>query len=123
MKSLNYWLYTGLMSAFMIFAAWYAETHQAEFTRRLGFPAYFRIELTIAKLIGALVLLIPQVPQRIKEWVYIGFCICMVSAFIAKCNSCYGFIEAAQPAFSLIFYLTLILLLYKLPKKETIRTA
>jgi uncharacterized membrane protein YphA (DoxX/SURF4 family) len=112
-KPLNYWLYSGLMSAFMLFSAFYAETHQQEFTARLGFPAYFRVELTIAKIIGAVLLMIPQVPQRIREWVYVGFCICLISAVIAKSNSGYEFLEAAQPAFSFIFYLLLIYFLHR----------
>ena len=52
-----------------------------EFTR-LGFPAYFRIELTCAKLIGIVLLLAP-VPARLKEWAYAGFAINLVSAVIA----------------------------------------
>ncbi|MBB5637975.1 hypothetical protein HDE68_003901 [Pedobacter cryoconitis] len=125
-KQLYYWILTGLLSFYMLFAAWFAETHQAEFTGRMGFPAYFRVELTIAKIIGAIVLLIPQTSQRIREWVYVGFCICMISAFIAKCSSGYGFMEAAQPAFSLVFFLLVIFLLqkvnnqpYKLSEKQS----
>lgn len=116
-KQLYYWLLTGLMAFYMLFAAWFAETHQADFTGRMGFPAYFRVELTTAKIIGAIVLLFPQTPQRIREWVYVGFCICMISAFIAKCSSGYGFMEAAQPAFSLVFFLLLIFLLHRVNKQ------
>jgi hypothetical protein len=48
----------------------------------LGFPAYFRIELSWAKLIGVAVLLAP-VPARLKEWAYAGMAITLVSALIA----------------------------------------
>jgi|SRR5689334_17391787 len=48
----------------------------------LGFPDYFRIELAWAKLIGVVLLLVP-VPARLKEWVYAGFAITLVSALIA----------------------------------------
>lgn len=48
----------------------------------LGFPDYFRVELAIAKLIGAIALLVP-VGARLKEWAYAGFAIVFVSAFIA----------------------------------------
>jgi hypothetical protein len=95
----------------MFFAAWYAETHKAEFTGRLGFPRYFRIELTIAKVLGGIVLLIPSIPGRVKEWVYVGFIITMVSAQIAKIACGYGFFEASQPGFSLLFFLLALLLL------------
>ena len=39
----------------------------------LGLPRYFKIELTIAKILGVLALLIPSVPSKIKEFAYFGF--------------------------------------------------
>ncbi len=48
----------------------------------LGFPDYFRIELGIAKIIGVLLLLAPFT-GRLKEWVYAGFMINMISASYA----------------------------------------
>ena len=48
----------------------------------LGFPAYFRVELSWAKFLG-LVLLLAPVPARLKEWVYAGFAIDLGSALIA----------------------------------------
>lgn len=54
----------------------------AEAFTHLGFPGYFRIELTWAKLAGVLVLLAP-VPARLKEWAYAGFAFTLVSALIA----------------------------------------
>ena len=50
--------------------------------RHLGYPDYFRIELTVFKVIGALVLILPMAPLRLKEWAYAGFGITMISAFI-----------------------------------------
>jgi len=49
----------------------------------LGFPNYFRIELTVFKVLGALAIILPMVPPRIKEWAYFGLALSMVSAFIA----------------------------------------
>jgi hypothetical protein len=54
----------------------------AEMFTHLGFPDYFRVELSWAKLIGVVVLLAP-VPARLKEWAYAGFAITLVSALIA----------------------------------------
>ena len=51
--------------------------------RHLGYPDYFRIELTVFKVIGALVLILPMVPGRYKEWAYAGFGISLISAFIS----------------------------------------
>ena len=53
----------------------------AAFTH-LGFPAYFRVELSWAKFAGMLALLAPF-PARVKEWAYAGFAITLISALIA----------------------------------------
>jgi len=55
----------------------------AEVFAHLGFPAYFRIELSWAKLAGVAALLVPMVPARLKEWAYAGFAITLVSALVA----------------------------------------
>src|SRR5688572_18616992 len=54
----------------------------AEAFAHLGFPDYFRIELSLAKLLGVVVLLAP-VPARLKEWAYAGFAFDIISAIIA----------------------------------------
>jgi len=41
--------------------------------RHLGYPEYFGNALVVFKVLGALTLIIPQVPKRIKEWAYAGF--------------------------------------------------
>ncbi|MBD8488642.1 DoxX family protein [Echinicola sp. CAU 1574] len=51
--------------------------------RHLGYPDYFRVELVVFKVLGALVLIIPQVPDRVKEWAYAGFAITFISAFVS----------------------------------------
>ena len=49
----------------------------------LQLPNYFRIELTVAKTLGVLALLIPSVPLKVKEFAYFGFAITLASASIA----------------------------------------
>jgi hypothetical protein len=49
----------------------------------LGLPGYFKIELTTAKILGVLALLIPNIPFKIKEFAYFGFGITLMSAAIA----------------------------------------
>src|SRR2546428_4560398 len=44
----------------------------------LGFPDYFRIELTVAKTLGVLALLIPGIPFKAKEFAYAGFAITLI---------------------------------------------
>jgi hypothetical protein len=82
--SIVYWMVTALFCLQMSFTA-YAQLRlpqvAEEFTH-LGFPAYFRVELSWAKLLGVLLLLAPA-PARLKEWVYAGFAINLASALIA----------------------------------------
>jgi DoxX-like protein len=79
-----YWIITALFCLQMAFTA-YAELtlpQVAEAFTHLGFPAYFRIELSWAKLIGVALLIAP-VSVRLKEWAYAGFAIDLASALIA----------------------------------------
>jgi hypothetical protein len=96
-KKTLYWVAKGFISFFMLFSAYFSYSH-AQDLRMLGFPDYFRIELVTAKVIGATLLLIPQVPLRMKEWIYAGFGIAMVSAIIAH-------ICSHDPASKIIFVL------------------
>jgi hypothetical protein len=79
-----YWIVTALFCLQMSFTA-YAQLRLpqvAEEFSHLGFPAYFRVDLSWAKLLGVLLLLAP-VPARLKEWVYAGFAINLASALVA----------------------------------------
>jgi hypothetical protein len=85
-----FWTFTALFCLEMSFTAYYELLPQgAQAFTRLGFPnGYFRWELSLAKLVGAAVLVVPMVPSRgffymIKEWAYAGFAINLVSAIIA----------------------------------------
>lgn len=81
---IGYWIVTALFCLQMGFTA-YAQLRLpqvAEAFTRLGFPDYFRVELSWAKFLGLAVLLAP-VPARLKEWAYAGFAITLVSALIA----------------------------------------
>src|SRR4051812_8158458 len=53
----------------------------------LGFPDYFRIELTVAKILGVLALLMPGIPVKAREFAYAGFAITLISASIAHFSS------------------------------------
>ncbi len=44
-----------------------------ESIKHLGYPDYFRVQLTIFKVLGGLLLILPKVPARLKEWAYVGF--------------------------------------------------
>src|SRR6476469_5847573 len=79
-----YWIATALFCLQMGFTA-YAQLRLpqvAEAFTHLGFPAYFRVELSWAKFLGIVLLLAP-VPACLKEWAYAGFAITLSSALIA----------------------------------------
>ena len=76
-KTINtlYWAFTGLFSLLMIFSAvgGLQPSQQAiELIHdQLGYPVYFIQFISIAKLIGAIAILVPNF-NRIKEWAYAG---------------------------------------------------
>jgi len=85
---ITYWTSTVLLALFMGFSAfsYFANPMAKLGFRHLGFPDYFRVELALAKILGAVLLLIPA-NSRIKEWVYAGFTITFISAFISHTAS------------------------------------
>lgn len=80
-----YWLSTGLLALFILPGIFFAGSEMAlKGTAHLGFPLYFHWELSIAKFIGGLILILPFFPKLIKEWVYVAFGIDFISAGIAN---------------------------------------
>src|SRR3954469_18992769 len=78
-----YWIFTSIIVLFEGVGSLFFNTQMAiDGIRHMGFPDYFRVELGIAKIIGAIVLIVPAIPARLKEWAYVGFGICFLSAFI-----------------------------------------
>ena len=79
-----FWVFTALFCLQIGFTA-YAQLClpqvAAAFTH-LGFPSYFRVELSWAKFFGVALLLAP-VPARLKEWTYAGFAFDLGSALVA----------------------------------------
>jgi hypothetical protein len=81
---IGFWTATALFCLQIGFTA-YAQLslpQVSEAFTHLGFPDYFRVELSLAKLLGVAILLTP-VAARLKEWAYAGFAITLVSALIA----------------------------------------
>ena len=79
-----YWVSTSLMALLMLFSgfSYFTNPQVAQGFQHIGFPSYFRVELGTAKLIGAVLLLLPLSP-RLKEWTYAGFTFTFLSASIA----------------------------------------
>lgn len=81
---IGFWIATALLCLQMGFTA-YAQLklpQVSEAFAHMGFPGYFRVELSYAKIAGIVALLAP-VPARVKEWAYAGFAITLVSALVA----------------------------------------
>jgi hypothetical protein len=84
-----YWATTGIIMAMILFSAFGYFTNpdmKAAFVH-LGFPDYFRIELGILKVLGAFILILPMVSNKIKSFAYFGFALTFISAFIAHIAS------------------------------------
>ena len=80
----GFWIATARLCLQLGFTA-YAQLRLpqvAEAFTHLGFPAYFRVGLSWAKIVGVIVLLAP-VPSRLKEWAYAGFAFDLGSAILA----------------------------------------
>jgi hypothetical protein len=54
--------------------------------RHLGYPAYFGNMLVVFKVAGALALIIPHVPKRVKEWAYAGFAFDFIAAAVSHAS-------------------------------------
>lgn len=80
---------------------WFNSEPARQGISHLGFPGYFRVELGIAKILGAIVLAVPAFPPRVKEWAYAGFGITLLSAAIGNA-AVDGFAMALMPAAFLI---------------------
>ncbi|MFZ4799194.1 MAG: DoxX family protein [Bacteroidia bacterium] len=78
-----FWTTTGLIFLFEgVMPALTGNSEMAkEGIRHLGYPEYFPLLLASFKVLGALSLIIPQIPSRIKEWAYAGFAFDFIFAF------------------------------------------
>jgi hypothetical protein len=114
-----YWISTGIVCAVMVFSAVNFNLSnplgpmKGAFAH-LGFPSYFRIELTVAKILGVLALLIPTTPRKIKDFAYSGFAITLISASIAHFSSGDSLMFIVDP----LFFLALLAVSYAYSNKN-----
>ncbi|HAD96100.1 MAG TPA: DoxX family protein [Cryomorphaceae bacterium] len=80
-----YWITTSLV--FLWEGVMPALTGQSEMAKEgiahLGYPEYFGLAILFFKIPGALALIIPAVPPRLKEWAYAGFTFNFIWAIIS----------------------------------------
>lgn len=122
-----FWTSTGIIFLFEgVLPALFSQTESAKAgMRHLGYPQYFGNALTIFEVLGALVLLIPQIPKRIKELAYVGSAFNFLFASISHSNvDGFGF-SALFPliflgilAISYIFYIKIYS--YRLTNKSMV---
>lgn len=99
-------LFEGVMPAFT------SQTELAkEGIRHLGYPEYFGNALVVFKVLGSLILIIPQLPKRVKEWAYAGFAFDFIFASISHTavdgftfNSIFPLIVFAVLIVSYVYY-------------------
>lgn len=117
---LIYWLTTGTVAAVMAFSVFnfvfndhfpFPNGPEGAFTH-LGLPHYFKVELSIAKTLGLVALLVPSVPFKLKELAYFGFGITLISACIAHAavgDHKLGFYYVLDP----LLFLVILLISYR----------
>ena len=47
----------------------------------LGYPEYFAGFVVLAKVLGSIALVVPQIPKGVKEWAYAGFAFDFIAFF------------------------------------------
>jgi hypothetical protein len=84
MKKTNiiFWITTGIIALFQgVMPLLTSQSEMAkEGIRSLGYPEYFGFMLMVFKVVGVSAIVIPQVPQRFKEWAYGCFIIELIAA-------------------------------------------
>ncbi len=79
-----YWITTVLLALFILPGIFFLNSPMAaEGTKHVGIPHWLHMEAGIGSFIGGLILIIPGLPPRLKEWAYVAFGILYLSAFTA----------------------------------------
>lgn len=80
-----FWITTVIIFLFEgVMPALTSQTKMAkEGITNLGYPEYFGVILMVFKVCGSIVLIVPQIPARVKEWAYAGFAFDFIAAFVS----------------------------------------
>jgi hypothetical protein len=120
-KKMIYWIATGIVCSVMIFSVIsftffdHYQYPEGAFVH-LGLPYYFKIELTVAKILGIAALLTPAIPPKIKEFAYFGFAITLLSASIAHFASGDGIMFVIDP----LIFLGILVVSYRYYRKVSV---
>ena len=107
MKKINtiYWVFTVLFALAMFSTAIpdvIMNVDAVKFMATLGYPKYFIPFIGVAKMLGAIAILIPGFP-RIKEWAYAGLAFDLIGATYSAV--CVGPVNAGMLFFAIFFIL------------------
>ena len=75
-----YWISTSIICLFASTAIFMNTKMAIDGATHLGIPRYLGLEVSIGQLIGLVLLTVPAVPARFKEWAYVGFGIMYLTA-------------------------------------------
>ncbi len=78
-----YWVTTGIICLFSLGAIQMNSQMAIDGANHLLIPRYLGIEVSIGQLVGLVLLIVPAVPARFKEWAYVGFGIMYITALNA----------------------------------------
>jgi len=84
-RKIIYWVTTGLLAAASVLAGVSYLSGNPQVVQgftHLGYPQHLRILLGIAKVLGAIALVVPGFP-KLKEWAYAGFTFAWIAAHVA----------------------------------------
>ena len=78
-----YWVTTSIICLFASTAIFMNSEMAKEGANHVGITRWLGVEISIGQLIGLVLLIVPAVPARFKEWAYVGFGIMYLSAINA----------------------------------------
>lgn len=111
------WLSLGMLSSGIV--QLFKIKEETEFILELGYPVYFLTIIGISKILGIVVLLMPEFPL-LKEWAYAGFFFIMSGAVISHIAMNNSAVEIF-PAL-LLLVLTIVSWFYRPSNRKLIQT-
>jgi hypothetical protein len=78
-----YWTTTSIICLFSLGAIQMNSQMAIDGANHLHIPRYLGLEVSIGQLIGLVLLIVPAVPARFKEWAYVGYGIMYLTALNA----------------------------------------
>jgi hypothetical protein len=75
-----YWISTSIICLFSLTAIQMNSQMAIDGANHLLIPRYLALQVSIAQLIGLILLIVPAIPARVKEWAYVGYGIMYLTA-------------------------------------------